>query len=61
MKGTVIRADVQHLPKPTSRTKKTLWLWVAGIERHEALLNPAVLKGHRWRPVAAGCLKLRAS
>jgi Transposase DDE domain len=28
--GTVIRVDVQHLPKPTSRTKKTLWLWVAG-------------------------------
>jgi len=29
-------------------------LWVADIERHEALLNPAVVKGHRWRPVAAG-------
>ena len=28
--GTVVRVDVQHLPKPTSRTKKTLWLWVAG-------------------------------
>lgn len=28
--GTIIRVDVQHLPKPTSRTKKTLWLWVAG-------------------------------
>ncbi len=28
--GTVIRVDVQHLPKPTSRTKKTLWLWAAG-------------------------------
>jgi hypothetical protein len=27
--GTVVRVDVQHLPKPTSRTKKTLWLWVA--------------------------------
>jgi hypothetical protein len=24
--GTVIRVDVQHLPKPTSATKKTLWL-----------------------------------
>lgn len=30
--GTVVRVDVQHLPKPTSRTKKTLWLWVAGPE-----------------------------
>ncbi|MGB7979300.1 MAG: transposase [Candidatus Nanopelagicales bacterium] len=28
--GTVVRVDVQHLPKPTSRSKKTLWLWVAG-------------------------------
>lgn len=28
--GTVVRVQVQHLPKPTSRTKKTLWLWVAG-------------------------------
>lgn len=28
--GTVIRVEVQHLPKPTSRTKKSLWLWVAG-------------------------------
>ena len=28
--GTVIRVQVQHLPKPTSRTTKTLWLWVAG-------------------------------
>ncbi len=27
--GTVIRVQVQHLPKPTSRTKKTLWLWAA--------------------------------
>lgn len=28
--GTVIRVEVQHLPKPTSRTKKTLWLWWSG-------------------------------
>lgn len=28
--GTILRVDVQHLPKPTSRTKKTPWLWVAG-------------------------------
>lgn len=27
--GTVVCVDVEHLPKPTSRTKKTLWLWVA--------------------------------
>lgn len=30
--GTVVRVDVEHLPKHTSRTKKTLWLWVAGPE-----------------------------
>ena len=24
--GTVVCVDVEHLPKPTSRTKKTLWL-----------------------------------
>jgi len=29
-------------------------LWLGDIERHEALLNLAVVKGHRWRPVAAG-------
>lgn len=28
--GTVIRIDVEHLPKPTTRAKKTLWLWAAG-------------------------------
>lgn len=33
-------------------------LWVTDIERHEALLNPAVVKGHRLRSVAAGRLKL---
>ena len=29
-------------------------LWVADFERHEALLNRAVVKGHRLRLVAAG-------
>jgi len=28
--GTTIRVEVEHLPKPTARTKKTLWLWWAG-------------------------------
>jgi Transposase DDE domain len=27
---TIIRVEVEHLPKPTSRAKKTLWLWWAG-------------------------------
>ena len=29
-------------------------LWLTDIERHEALHNRAVVKGHRGRPVAAG-------
>jgi transposase InsO family protein len=36
-------------------------LWLADIERHEALPNPVVVKGHRLRLVAAGRLKLRAA
>ncbi len=36
-------------------------LWVADIERHEALLNRAVVKGHRFRLVAASRKKLRAA
>ena len=35
--------------------------WVADIERHEALTNRAVMKGHRHRLVAAGRLKLGAA
>jgi hypothetical protein len=36
-------------------------LWLADIERHEALPNRAVVKGHGHRPVAACRLKLRAA
>jgi len=36
-------------------------LWVTDIERHEALPNPAVVKGHRHVLVAAGASKLRAA
>ncbi|HSH59966.1 MAG TPA: IS3 family transposase [Acidimicrobiales bacterium] len=35
--------------------------WVGDIERHEALPNLAVVKGHRRVLVAAGALKLRAA
>jgi hypothetical protein len=28
--GTVIRVQVEHLPKPTARATKTLWLWWSG-------------------------------
>jgi hypothetical protein len=30
VKGSVIRVEVEHLPKPVGRTKKTLWLWWSG-------------------------------
>jgi hypothetical protein len=36
-------------------------LWVTDIERHEALTNRAVMKGHRLALVAAGAQKLRAA
>ena len=36
-------------------------LWLTDIERHEAFLNLAVVKGHRHQFVAADWLKLRAA
>lgn len=33
VRGTVIRVDVEHLPKPTSRNNKTLWLWWSGDDQ----------------------------
>jgi hypothetical protein len=30
VRGTVIRVEVEHLPKPTARAVKTLWLWRSG-------------------------------
>jgi len=36
-------------------------LWQADVERQEALLNPAVIRGHRRAFVAANALKLRAA
>ena len=36
-------------------------LWLTDIERHEAFLNLAVVKGHRHASVAADVLKLRAA
>jgi len=30
IKGSVIRVEVEHLPKPTGRINKTLWLWWSG-------------------------------
>ncbi|MDH4119654.1 MAG: transposase [Acidimicrobiia bacterium] len=33
VRGTVIRVEVEHLPKPTSRAVKTLWLWWTGPDQ----------------------------
>ena len=41
--------------------KRSVVLWVKEAERHEALSNRAVVKGHRRRLVAAGSVKLRAA
>ena len=30
VRGSVIRVEVEHLPKPTARAVKTLWLWWSG-------------------------------
>ena len=44
VRGTLVRVDVEHLPKPTSRTKKTLWLWVAGPDPDLAVCWRAYLR-----------------
>ncbi len=33
VRGSVIRVEVEHLPKPTARAKKTLWLWWSGSDQ----------------------------
>lgn len=53
----VIRAR-DRFQHPTERINE---LWQTDFERHEALLNRAVMKGHRRWPVAAGRVKLRAA
>jgi len=50
------RAQLRHpayaAPELLATAPNELWSW--DIERHEALTNRAVMKGHRRRPVAAG-------
>ena len=46
-------------PELVATRPNQTWSW--DIERHEALLNLAVVRDHRHRPVAAGRLKLRAA
>jgi hypothetical protein len=56
--GLDTRKDLVHRAFTADRPDQ---LWVADIERHEALLNRAVVKGHRLRLVAASRKKLRAA
>jgi len=51
----------QDLVQRTFTAMRPDRLWVADIERHEALLNRAVVEGHRPRLVAASRWKLRAA
>jgi putative transposase len=46
-------------PELIATAPNQVWSW--DIERHEARLDRAVMKGHRHRLVAAGRLKLRAA
>ena len=47
--------------KPELLANRSCQVWSWDIERHEALLNRVVMKGHRHELVAAGALKLRAA
>ena len=57
-KRCTTKADVTH-PRAPDLVNRDFTasrpdaLWVADFERHEALSNPAVMKGHRLRLVAA--------
>lgn len=58
VKRTTIPAQVEQRPEDFVQRRFTApapnRLWVADLERHEALFNRAVMKGHRLLPVAAG-------
>jgi transposase-like protein len=52
---------VQRRPWPDWVEYRPNQVWGWDVERHEALPDRVVVKGHRRRPVAAGRLKLRAA
>lgn len=54
-----LRHPVYEKPELLATAPNQVWSW--DIERHEALLNLAVVKGHCLRSVAADRLKLRAA
>jgi transposase InsO family protein len=62
---TTIPDDLAERPRDLVKRNFTAGrpnqLWVADLERHEALTNRAVMKGHRPVTVAAVAVKLRAA
>ena len=56
--GPAVHDDLVQRDFTASRPNE---VWVTDIERHEALSNRAVVKGHGHRLVAACRLKLRAA
>ncbi len=48
------RAPVQRMPWPDWITYRPNQVWGWDVERHEAPLDRAVVKGHRLQSVAAG-------
>ena len=57
------RDQLTHPPyaRPELLAERPNKVWSWDIERHEALANRAVMKGHRPWPVAAGRWKLGAA
>jgi hypothetical protein len=55
------RAPVQRQPWPDWLEYRPNQVWGWDVERHEALPDRVVVKGHHRRFVAAGRLKLRAA
>jgi putative transposase len=57
----------EAMPRPLDLVEREFYatkpnqLWVADIERHEVLTNPAVMKGHRLQLAAASWTKPRAA
>jgi hypothetical protein len=59
--GIVPAAEPPDLVRRDFHPRAPDRLWVSDIERHEALFNRAVMKGHRYAARRSGPVKLRAA